>query len=232
MSSYLPFFCFSPLGKKLRSKVEVMKYCEKNKLDVDMDMIVFKTPRVGSSTPKGQPRPSKADSTTPASEGKTPKSVPTTPKTPKVPKSPKAVKTPKSPKAPKSPKSEPSKKRKVADKSQGKELETNVKSQGEKGDQETKAEGKGKKMTIEAKTKGKGNTVKLKGKAKGQGKKVDVATKRKSQEEKPPAHIAKRSGTSYQPKGAVKLRVKFPFSRKRGVEDSTKGGPPSKRLRR
>lgn len=91
---------YSPLGKKLRSRIEVAKHCEENQLQVDMDMIVFTHKKPGTGTP-GQVVKSAAV--------KTPKTA--TPKTPK---------TQKTPKTPKGPKTEPNRKRKLGDKSEGK----------------------------------------------------------------------------------------------------------------
>ncbi|XP_063860354.1 general transcriptional corepressor trfA-like isoform X2 [Scylla paramamosain] len=91
-------YYFSPLGKKLRSRNEVSKHCEENQLHVEMDMIAFT--HKASGIPRQRVR---------SASVKTPKGAAA-----------KTSKTPKTPKTPKSPKAEPNRKRKLADKSEGK----------------------------------------------------------------------------------------------------------------
>lgn len=60
----------------------------------------------------------------------------------------------------------------------------------------------------------------------------DPKGKAKGKVGKLPAQKATKSGENFKLQGQGRMMVKFSFARKRGVEDSTKGGPPSKRVRR
>ena len=82
----------------MRSRNEVSKHCEENQLHVEMDTIVF-THKTSGSQKQGVR----------SASVKTPRGAAT-----------KTTKTPKTPKTPKSPKAEPNRKRKLADKSEGK----------------------------------------------------------------------------------------------------------------